>query len=167
MASMRDPALLACGDLGEMLRVVAENYGTYVAVHEKKQGFYQHISYGRLQEECEALRVSLCRILPPSSRVLLVGKNSYAFVLSFFALLGGAGVPVLVDRNISEEELCLLAANCRADAVLCDADRKARVSHLTDKKVIGFAELSALIADGKSAIAAGSLSKRKFWVSTP
>lgn len=161
MVRMRDPCDLGFRGFDEMLRAVAEKHGTCVAFHEKKQGFYQHVSYGRLLEECEALRLALGRLLPPTPRVLLVGENSYPWVLSFLSLLCGAGVPVLVDSGASREEIAALAARCDACAVLCDGAVKARVGELSGVTVIDFEELARLVAAGKAALDAGELAPRE------
>ena len=161
MVSMRDPAPFGFHGVDEMLRAVAEKHGTCVAFHEKKQGFYQHISYGRFLEECEALCLMLARLLPPTLRVLLVGKNGYHWALSFLALLGGAGLPVLADSDTPAKEIDALAVRCEVSAVLCDTAVKARIKAPQGVAVIGFDELEGLIAKGKAAIGAGELLTQK------
>lgn len=142
-------------DLREMLCASRENYGTCVAFHEKKQGFYQHISYGRFCEEVQALGTALCRMLPRSPRVLLVGKNNYQWALSCLALLCGAGVPVPADTALCAADIAALAASARVDAVLYDADSLDLVKGLSGVTLICLDTISQLIEEGRAAVLAG------------
>lgn len=141
-------------DLRDMLECSAMRFGTCVAIHEKKAGFYQHTSYGRLFEEVEALGTALAALPKRSPRVLLLGKNSYMQTLSFLALLCGAGVPVPAPATLAGEAISALAARLGIDAVLCDGDLKERVAGLS-APVLTFEELLPLIEAGKKALAEG------------
>ncbi|MBR2312158.1 MAG: AMP-binding protein [Clostridia bacterium] len=141
--------------LREMLCAGGETYGTCVAFHEKKQGFYQHISYGRFCEEVQALGTALCRMLPGAPRVLLVGKNNYHWALSCLALLCGAGVPVPADTALCAADIAAFAVNARVDAVLYDADSLELVKGLSGVTLICFDAIPQLIEQGKAALLAG------------
>ena len=62
MAATYEALFERSSTLSALIDSISETYGTSVAIHEKKQGFYQHISYGRLREECEALCLELARL---------------------------------------------------------------------------------------------------------
>ena len=97
MANVRELDVKSLPDLREMLYTVAGVCNTCVAFHEKKEGFYQHISYGRFLEELEALGTALGGVLPDGARVLIVGKNSYAWALAFLCVSCGGRVPLPAD----------------------------------------------------------------------
>ncbi len=143
-------------DVREMLEYSAARYGTCVALHEKKQGFYQHISYGRLFCEIEALGTALSPILKRGARVLLVGKSSYALALSYLSLLCSAAVPVVAPDALPEGELAAIAARLKIDAVLYDSTA-AQVAAL-GLPALSFDELPRLVEAGKAALAAGEIS---------
>ena len=142
-------------DLREMLCATREKHGTCVAFHEKKQGFYQHVSYGRLCEEAGALGTALCRMLPDSPRVLLIGKNSYHWALSCLALLCGAGVPVTADETSDAKDVAQIAASAHVDAVLYDAALEDRVKGLSGVTAICFDAVPRLIEVGRAALLSG------------
>ena len=153
--SMREGARGGFCNLREMLCATREKHGTCVAFHEKKQGFYQHISYGRLCEEAGALGTALRRMLPASPRVLLVGKSSYHWALSFVALLCGAGIPVPVDAALCAEDIEEIAASAHVDAVLYDADAAELVKGLSGITSICFDAIPQLVEDGRTVVLAG------------
>lgn len=152
---MREGAQGGFRNLREMLCATREKHGTCVAFHEKKQGFYQHISYGRLCEEAGALGTALRRMLPASPRVLLVGKSSYHWALSFVALLCGAGIPVPADTALCAADIAALAASAHVDAVLYDADAAELVKGLSGITSICFNAIPQLVEDGKTVVLAG------------
>ena len=141
-------------DLREMLECSAMRFGTCVAIHEKKQGFYQHISYGRLFEEAEALGTAFDALFPNRPCVLLVGKSSYPQTLAFLALLCGAGVPVVASASADAAEIAALATRFGVGAVLCDEDLRDRVAALT-VPVLTFGDLAPLIQQGREALENG------------
>lgn len=141
-------------DLREMLECSAMRFGTCVAIHEKKQGFYQHISYGRLFEEVEALGTAFGAIFPDRPRVLLMGKSGYMQTLSFLALLCGAGVPVVATASTDATEIAALCERHSIGAVLCDADLRDRVAPLT-VPVLSFEEMAPLVEQGRAALENG------------
>ncbi|MBR7111733.1 MAG: AMP-binding protein [Clostridia bacterium] len=141
-------------DLREMLEYSAMRFGTCVAIHEKRSGFYQHISYGRLFEEIEALGTALEPLLPKAPRVLLWGKNSYMQTLSFLSLLCGAGLPVLASVSIGDEDFAALVERCGACAILCDRDLKVRAEALS-LPVYCYEDLCPLMEKGRAMIASG------------
>ena len=128
-------------------------YGTCVAFHEKKDGVYQQISYGKLRRDVEALGVALDGCLPMGARVLIVGKNSYRFVLAYLALICGVGVPIPANAAISAEELATLARESGVSAVLYAEEVGDKVATLEGLVKISFDTFGELIAVGKALFA--------------
>lgn len=156
MANMRELDVKSLPDLREMLYAVTRICDTCVAFHEKREGFYQHISYGRLLEELEALGTALGDVVPHGARVLIVGKNSYAWALAFLSVSCGGWVPVPVDASLSGQALRELLAKARIDAVLCDGTATKHLSGAVDIPIIPFDTFPALIARGTAAVLAGN-----------
>ena len=154
MASYREYEITPISDLRTMLVASAEKNGTCVAFHEKRQGFYQHISYGRFKDEVEALATALAQHLPKSPRVLLIGKNGYDWALACLSLLSGVGVPVPVDAGASAEELAALAASAQADAVLYDEAAAPKLRGLVGLPAVCFRSFPALIREGRELVVA-------------
>jgi len=162
MATPRHDNIRNVPDLRELLWGSAGMYGTYPAFREKRDGIYQSISFGRFRDETEALGTALCARLPQGKRshVLIIGKNSYFWVLSYMALVCGAGIPVPADAELSAEELSALAAECDASAVLYAADEAHKIAALPGLITVSFEAIPRLVAEGRSIIAAGDRSFR-------
>lgn len=157
MAALQDNGKRAFPDLKEMLYAVTGIYTTCVAFHEKKHNFYQHISFGRVREDVEALGTALATRLPRSPRVLVVGKNGYALACAYLALLCGTGLPVLADAGLSAAELEELAREAAVNAVLFDDGAADKVKGLASLVSVPFSAFGALIKSGKAAVAAGDV----------
>lgn len=155
MANVRELDTGELSHLGEMLYHVTEKHDTCVAFHEKRGGFYQHISYGRLHDEAEALGTDLGRTLPHGARVLVVGRGGYLWALSFLALSCGGFTPVLTDETLSGEALTAIAEDAGVVAVMCDAVTLARLSTVTDLPLISFDTVPSRIERGRAAVLAG------------
>ena len=161
MANMRELDVKSMPDLRELFYAATGIYDTCVAFHEKKQGFYQHISYGRLREETEALGTALARQLSGAPRVLIIGKSGYSWVLAYLAVLCGAGVPVPADEGMDAVALAELCREARIGAVLYDTAARERVAALTDIPTVCFDTFSQLIYEGRVAIEEGDRSFRR------
>ena len=155
MANVRELDVKSLPDLREMLYTVTGICDTCVAFHEKREGFYQHISYGRLREELEALGTALGGVVPHGARVLIVGKSSYAWALAFLSVSCLGGVPVPVDASLSGQALREFLTKARIDAVLCDDATAKHLSGVADLPIIPFDTFPALIARGRAAVLAG------------
>lgn len=142
-------------NLRELLLGTGERFETAVAFYEKKQGFYQQISYGRLLEESEALGVALAARLPQGARVLLVAEGGYPRTLSLLSLLSFGYSVVSVTGNADTARLSGVAAHAAATAVLYDATGEACAKALP-LPALSLGELPALIAAGKQAISGGA-----------
>ena len=72
--------------LRELLAGATASFGTKTAFREKKDGVYQDISYARFGQEVKALSLMLADHFSAGDRVVILGKNSYRWVLSFMAV---------------------------------------------------------------------------------
>lgn len=158
MASLQYKEPRRIPDLREMLLASTGIYSTCAAFHEKRDGVYQQISYGKLRRDLEALGVALEGCLPKDARVLIVGKNSYRFVLAYLALICGVGVPIPADATMGAEELAVLAKEAGVSSVLYAAEASDKVAALEGITKISFDTFDELIAVGKAALATGALS---------
>lgn len=151
MAKIRRDDLRTIENLRALFEHSAMRYATATAFREKKDGFYQDISFSRFATEAEALGTALAKRLPSGGRVLLVGDNCYTWVLCFAALVCGAGVPVPVDASLSADAIAAIAARAQAKAVLYAADKATRIASLAHLDAICFDEIPALCEQGKDA----------------
>lgn len=158
MAVLRANDLRTIENLRVMLEDSALRYATQTAFREKKDGFYQDISYARFLCETEALGTALAARIPAGGRVLILGGNSYAWVLSFMALICGAGEPVPVDASLSPAAVAEIAAQSGAVAVLYAPDKATRIASLSGIPAIPFDEIPSLVERGKELLREGNAS---------
>ena len=155
-----DLLIAQSGSLSELLCNICDTYGTLVAFHEKKQGFYQHVSFGRFGEELEALGTVLSRLLAPHSRVLIVGKIGYAVTLATLAVASGVGLAVPLSADRKGEALIKLAQKSGATAVLYTQEAEAAVAALDLPCKLSLACLSEYIGQGRALLASGDTTYR-------
>lgn len=158
MANAMQKDLRTIENLRVMLEDSALRQGTATAIREKRDGIYQDISYSRLLAEAEAFGTALSGRIPAGGRVLLVAENSYAWVLSFFALVCGAGVPVPVDAALPAGAVAEIAAKAGAVAVIYAPDKATHIAGLSGVSAICTDELPALTEMGRELLRAGERS---------
>ena len=156
MAKLRLNDLPVIENLRALLMSAGEKFATETAFREKKDGIYQDISFARFLAETEALGVALSNRIGARTRVLILGDNSFCWVLSFMALICGAGIPVPVDTSLSPEAVAEIARRSHAKAVLYDAKHAPSLSKLTGVTAICFDEIPLLLEDGKMSLLVGA-----------
>ena len=144
-------------DLRELLERSAARYGTKTAIRDKKDGIYQDVSYARFGQEVKALAHMLAGRFAAGDRVLVIGRNSYAWVLSFFSLIELGAVPVPVDPALRTGQLTAIAAAAEAKGVLYAPEAVSRRRALTGLRAVCFDKYPFLLAEGKRRLAAGQV----------
>ena len=158
MAGIMQKNLRTIENLRVMLEDSALRGGTATAIREKRDGIYQDISYSRLAAEAEALGTALTHRIPAGARVLLIGENSYAWALSFLALVCGAGVPVPVDAAFPATAVAAIAREAGATAVIYAPDKATHIAGLSGVVAVCMDELGSLVEMGKELLRTGETS---------
>ncbi|MBE6689800.1 MAG: long-chain fatty acid--CoA ligase [Ruminococcaceae bacterium] len=135
--------------LRELLAASSAAFGTKTAFKEKKDGVFQDISYTRFGEEVKALSVMLEGHFAPGDRVVILGKNSYRWVVSFMALTAMGAIPVPVDAAVRPKDLQSIASEAQIKGVLYDADARGKRRALTGVVAVCFDKYPYLLAEGK------------------
>ena len=109
-------------DIRAMLLDAVAQHETSVALHEKREGFYQTVSYGRLLDDVAALDMVLAARLARGTRVMLLAKEGRLRTTAVLALLCG-GYPLVLAAG-KQDTAALAATAIRAGV---GADRKSVV----------------------------------------
>lgn len=152
MAKFRTYEARPITDLRGILRENASRFGTFRAFREKRDGIWQDVSFARFGEEAEALGAALSAEISPDTRVLIIGKSSYRWVLCYMALLCGAGIPVPADAECSPTQLAEIIKEAEVGLILYDKTAKELVKGL-DIKSIAFEEIPRHLMAGRRALA--------------
>lgn len=115
------------------------------------------ITYDRLKQEADALGAALRRKHARNAKVAILGENSYAWILSFFAVVCSGNVAVPVDKELSPEAAAWIMTDSGCTHLIfsdtyCDVAEA--VCHAADICAVNMRELDALIAE-EAALADG------------
>jgi long-chain acyl-CoA synthetase len=109
--------------LVDLLDYAAENFGGHPALLARKpSGDRTTLSYRELRDGAARAALMLRdRGVETGDRVLLIGENSPAWVIAFFAIVKAGAIAVPLDHNISSEELAAICAIAEPRAALCSS----------------------------------------------
>ena len=83
---------------------------------------YKNITYKELQEQMNSLGTALYSIGLKNKRVAIIGKNRYEWILTYIAVMSGAGITVPLDKGLKEEEIISCLIRSKADAIVFEKD---------------------------------------------
>ena len=147
-------------NLRELYHGAAERFGDKTLFYEKKKDFYTRYSYLQYCEDVDALATALLDAGFEGQNILLLGKNCYAWALSYMAC-ACIGTVVPLDRSLCAEEISELASFSDATAVICDQEEAEKLSSLNSSvKRIAFEDLEKLIQRGRRLFSRGD---RRYW----
>ncbi len=125
---------------------------------EIKAGPYIEVSFQTFYEEVRALGTKLLDLGLGRSKIALIGENSYEWILSYFAIVCGAGIVVPIDKELSRDEILHLIKTAGCDGVIYsdsyeayfrEAPIKIKVNMKAARDFPRDFSLRQLISDGK------------------
>lgn len=107
-------------DLKKHLQYAAEKFGDQDAYLFRRvpKGEVQSRSYRRLLTDVEALGTQLLAMGLGKSHIVIVGANSYEWVVAHHAVVGGVGISVPLDRQLPDTEVVNLTRRGQAAAFI-------------------------------------------------
>ncbi len=108
-------------DFRHMLHTVAAKYpenNAFIIKKDKSKKEYTYITYTAFAKDIERLGTALLSKDLPRRRIAIIGANRYEWMLSFFAVLCGAGMAVPLDKGLSEREIISLLSRSEADCII-------------------------------------------------
>lgn len=129
----------------ELVNTSAKKYGSKAAFKIKRwEGEYREVSYLELRESYYRLCLYFIGQGLLGKRIVIIGKNSYEWTLSYLAA-ATVGVAVPLDKELSGEDIQNFIAASDAALTLADSDAAAKLP--LDIPVLDFSELSVISAD--------------------
>lgn len=121
--------------LKQMLAESAELYAENPAfwVKRGKGEPYQAISYRLLKHDVEALGTKLLDMGLSDRRIAVMGQGCYEWIVSYLAVVCGAGIVVPVDKDLSAAEIENLMETADCDTIFCT---RAESLKLRDSEII-------------------------------
>lgn len=118
-------------DLRELMKRAKVKYNNTVAFKELDSHREIHeYTFKQLNEDVEALGTKLLAMGLKGNHFALVGESTYSYVVSYLAVACGLGVVVPLDKELSIDELKLLAHKGDTDVILHSNDLKEDVEEL-------------------------------------
>lgn len=158
-------------DFRDLISYTAKNYGddsAFIIKHkEQKEVSYEHISFVEFQNQINALGTGMLKSGYRNKRIAIIGKNSYPWMLTYFAVLNGLGVCVPLDKGLpfDEAESCLTRSY--ADVLIFDAEhlpmieqlksseKLTSVEYISMKPLDGYKSINSLMDLGSAALKDG------------
>ena len=146
--------------LKELVRFCAETYGEKPAFLFRERKAPVAISYLRFREDVCALGSWMLQAFGPDAHVGILGENSYAWILTHFAVTCGGGVAVPIDKDLDTEEITRLLKDSGCEVLFHSntyADVAASLRQaLPQLRLQNMKTIQDLIASGDAAFAGGS-----------
>lgn len=105
-------------NLRELLERSAKLYGEAIAFSEKKKGIILSYSMAKLKEDVEAAGTRLLHLNLKGKQVAIIGENSYAWVVAYFAAVSSGFVAVPLDKELTDEGIIRLTRSADAAAFI-------------------------------------------------
>ena len=112
-------------DLKMMLETGVEAFGDKVLYHQIMPGddHFTEFTYGAVRDDVRGLGTAMLSLGLKGAHIGVIGSNCYEWAESYFAVTGGVGVVVPLDKELSKEELTNLCEMGEIDAVVCCQDK--------------------------------------------
>lgn len=109
-------------DIKQMLKSSAELYGERPLFWQKFKNDepFQAITYSRTLNDVNALGTALIDMGLKDKHIGVIGKNCYEWAESYYAIIGGVGIVVPLDKELSKYELEQLTQSGELTAVIAD-----------------------------------------------
>ena len=136
-------------DFRDLLNFADSHYGPDDAFiiktgkDENRQPIYRHVSFSTFKDEVNCFGAGMLKLGHLDKRIAIIGKNSYEWYLSYFAVLCGLGIVVPLDKGLPYEETENSLIKSQAKVILFD---KAHESLAEELKKNGTTEVSAYYA---------------------
>lgn len=159
-------------DLRELLNGSAARYAknnAFIIKHKKSKTdiSYEYITFERFRDQVNQLGAGMLQAGFAGKNIAVIGKNSYPWMQSYFAVLCGLGTCVPLDKGLPYEELESSLIRSYTDVLIYDPDMTDIIEEIKKngntqvKTFIAMREhgdelsVPALMEDGRKALAAG------------
>ena len=109
-------------DLKEIMDFVADKYGKNIGFIYKSadKKTKTEITYRKFREDLDAVGAYLISKGLKGKRIVVIGPNSYQWLVAYYAVVINVGVVVPLDKGLPEEEIINSLKKCKADAIIYD-----------------------------------------------
>ncbi|MBR2547759.1 MAG: AMP-binding protein [Eubacterium sp.] len=135
---------------------------------EHKNPMYRHVTFLDFKDEVNSFGAGMLKRGHLNKRIAIIGKNSYEWYMSYFAVLCGLGVVVPLDKGLPYEETENSLIKSRADVLLFDKmhldlaeelKKNARTSvteYYALEEIPGYTSVYDIIEEGRKELESGN-----------
>ncbi|MDY2960605.1 MAG: AMP-binding protein [Hornefia sp.] len=158
----------------DLINFAASNYGSsdaFILKTKKAKGGkpaeYKHISYKKFKQDIDNFGAGLMKSKLIGKRFAIIGKNSYKWLVSYYAVLCGLGVCVPLDKGLPYDEVETSLIKSKSEILIFDEEhedmaRKIKASENTGistyicmEDIRGYELFSWILHKGKQAVQNG------------
>ena len=123
-------------DLKEIMDFVADKYGDNIGFIYKNadRTSKTEITYRKFREDLDALGAYLISKGLKGKRIVVIGPNSYQWLVAYYAVVINVGTVVPLDKGLPEEEIVNSLVKCKADAIIYDESLGMDFDNIIKKK---------------------------------
>lgn len=117
------------------------------------------VKYSQLEEDVKDFATYLLSLGLENEKVVVVGKNSYAWSLTYLTVTSGVGVIVPMDKDLSDEQIEYLVEDSEPKCIVYGIEIEEKLKNRKDGvKYIRFDEVFSCIRKGEELVNKGDLS---------
>ena len=124
-------------DLKEMILDSVNKYpdnSAFIIKHkENKEVTYETVTYKRLGEEMNALGTALIDIGLKDTRIAIIGKNRYEWMLTHLAVVNGVGISVPLDKGLPAGEIENSLVMSKCETIVFEKDYLETIKEIKQK----------------------------------
>lgn len=108
------------GDIKALLERAEDLYSDWIAFKElgPNKETYEY-AYSRMVQDVNALGTKLLEMGLKGKHFALLGENSYAWVISYLAVVNGVGISIPLDKELVEDDITALLIKGDVDVIIC------------------------------------------------
>lgn len=105
-----------------------------------KEVSYKDITYTEFQKDINEFGTGLLSLGYKDKRVAVIGKNSYEWALTYYAVLNGLGVLVPLDKGLPEAEIELSLKRSKAEVIVFEKEFEEIINRIIESKTTNLKE---------------------------
>lgn len=150
-------------DLKDLVNYCAEQYQGKKAFWYREKKEEKTVSFRQLREDINAFGTYLSDIDMQKKHIAVLGENSYAWIVAYFAIVNGGGVVVPIDNQNTVEDIQKLIKKADVSLLLHSANYSEEALQ-SGVQTLCLNDLHHLIPKGKQLIADGNRSYVDYYV---
>ena len=132
------------------VKLYPNNIAFKIKHKDGKNVSYTDITYAEFQKDINEFGTGLAKLGYKDKRIAVIGKNSYEWALTYYAVINGLGIIVPLDKGLPEAEIELSLKRCRAEVIVFEEKYKEQIQNIMNKKTTNLKEAICMESTGNN-----------------